>query len=45
MTIGDVNIVEGLQQFDFGVFVRKPATGDANTGDFSGIVTFNVEYE
>ncbi|OAT38672.1 fimbrial protein [Proteus myxofaciens] len=45
MTIGDVNVVEGLQQFDFGVFVRKPATGDANTGDFSGIVTFNVEYE
>lgn len=45
MTIGDVSVVEGLQQFDFGVFVRKPATGEAKIGDFSGIVTFNVEYE
>ncbi|MEQ4672911.1 fimbrial protein [Providencia manganoxydans] len=45
MTIGDVNVVEGLQQFDFGVFVRKPATGEAKIGDFSSIVTFNVEYE
>lgn len=45
MTIGDVSVVDGLQQFDFGVFVRKPATGEAKIGDFSSIVTFNVEYE
>ncbi|SUC78742.1 Uncharacterised protein [Providencia stuartii] len=45
MTMGDVSVVDGLQQFDFGVFVRKPATGEANVGDFSGIVTFQVEYE
>lgn len=45
MKIGDVSVVEGLQQFDFGVFVRKPATGEAKIGDFSSIVTFNVEYE
>ncbi|WP_300004072.1 fimbrial protein [uncultured Cedecea sp.] len=45
MTIGNVTVVEGLQQFDFGVFVRKPATGEARIGDFSGIATFNVEYE
>lgn len=45
MTIGDVSVVEGLQQFDFGVFARKPAIGEAKVGDFSGIVTFNMEYE
>nr|WP_314266351.1 fimbrial protein [uncultured Moellerella sp.] len=45
MTIGDVSVVEGLQQFNYGVFVRKPATGEAKIGGFSGIVTFNVEYE
>lgn len=45
MIVGDVSVVNGLQQFDFGVFVRKPATGEAKIGDFSGIVTFNVEYE
>lgn len=45
MTMGDVSVVDGLQQFDFGVFVRKPATDEANVGDFSGIVTFQVEYE
>lgn len=45
MTIGDVSVVEGSQQFNFGVFVRKPATGEAKLGNFSGIVTFNVEYE
>lgn len=45
MPIGDVSVVEGLQQFNYGVFVRKPATGEARIGGFSGIVTFNVEYE
>ncbi|HFF1654976.1 MULTISPECIES: fimbrial protein [Providencia] len=45
MTIGDVRVVEDLQQFDFGVYVRKPAKGEAKIGDFSAIVTFNVEYQ
>ncbi|HBO24801.1 MAG TPA: type 1 fimbrial protein [Providencia sp.] len=45
ITIGDINTVENLQQFDFGVYVRKPITGEAKVGDFSGIVTFNMEYE
>ncbi|HBO22404.1 MAG TPA: type 1 fimbrial protein [Providencia sp.] len=45
VVISDVSVIEGLQQIGFGVFVRKPATGEARIGDFSGIVTFNVEYE
>ncbi len=45
MTLGDVSVVDNTQQFDFGVVVRKPATGEAKIGDFSGTVTFNVEYE
>lgn len=45
ITISNVSVIEGLQQFDYGVFVRKPATGEAKIGDFSGTVTFSVEYE
>ncbi|NBM99018.1 MULTISPECIES: fimbrial protein [unclassified Proteus (in: enterobacteria)] len=45
MTIGDVSVVDGSQQFEFGVFVRKPAIGEIKIGEFSSIVTFNVEYE
>lgn len=43
--IGSVTEVEGEQSFDFGVFVRKPESGEVKAGDFTGTVTFNVEYE
>lgn len=45
ISIGNVTVVDNSQQFDFGVAARKPASGEANVGDFSGTVTFNVEYE
>lgn len=45
MPLGVVSVVDNAQQFDFGVFVRKPATTDAKVGDFVGTVTFAVEYE
>ncbi|HBO23151.1 fimbrial protein [Providencia sp.] len=44
-TVDTVSVVENTQQIGFGVFVRKPATGEAKIGDFSGIVTFKVDYE
>lgn len=43
--LGAVTEVEGEQNFDFGVFVRKPEKGEAKVGDFTGTVTFYVEYE
>lgn len=43
--LGVVTEVENEQSFDFGVFVRKPENGEAKVGDFTGTVTFNVEYE
>lgn len=45
ISIGSVSINNGYQQFDYGVFARKPVIGDAKVGDFSGTVTFSVEYE
>lgn len=45
MSIGSVTIAENMQEFNFGVYVRKPAQGNANAGDFSGIVNFTLEYE
>lgn len=45
MNIGTVNTASGSQQFNFGVYARKPATGDVNAGEFIGTVTFNMEYE
>lgn len=45
MPIGVVSVVDNVQQFDFGVFVRKPEIADAKVGDFVGTVTFAVEYE
>lgn len=45
MSVGAVSEVENAQQLDFGVFVRKPASGEAKAGDFTGTVTFNIEYE
>ncbi|MGJ3355719.1 fimbrial protein [Providencia sp. Je.9.19] len=45
MKIGAVSIVGSEQQIAFGVLVRKPASGEANVGDFSGRVTFAMEYE
>jgi type 1 fimbria pilin len=44
-TLGAVSVVEGIQQFDFNVFARKPINGEANAGRFSGVATFNVEYK
>lgn len=43
--LGLVTVVGDTQQFDFGVLARKPANADAKVGDFSGAVTFSVEYE
>ncbi|MDR2225285.1 MAG: type 1 fimbrial protein [Providencia sp.] len=45
MTVGEISVAENKQQFDFGVLVRKPFSEDVNVGDFSGTVTFSVEYE
>nr|ELR5112357.1 type 1 fimbrial protein [Providencia stuartii] len=45
ISLGVVSVVNNMQQFDFGVFVRKPATADVKVGDFVGTVTFAVEYE
>ncbi|EKT57576.1 fimbrial protein [Providencia sneebia] len=45
MKIGKVTTVKGEQQFNFGVYVRKPAVGDAKVGEFTGTATFKVEYE
>ncbi|EKT55337.1 fimbrial protein [Providencia burhodogranariea] len=45
MSVGAISVVDNTQQLDFGVFVRKPPTGEAKTGDFSSIIMFNVEYE
>jgi len=45
ITVGAVSVVGNTQPLDFGVFVRKPSTGEAKIGDFSGSITFNVEYE
>lgn len=43
--VGVVSVVENRQQLNFGVFVRKPATGDIKVGDFKGTATFAVEYQ
>lgn len=45
MTLGTVSMVDSTQKFDFGVYVRKPSTGEIKVGDFAGTVTFTVEYE
>lgn len=45
MSTGKVTTVNGEQQFNFGVFVQKPANVDAKVGDFTGTATFKVEYE
>lgn len=44
MSVAEVSVVNGLQQINFGAFVRKPAAGEANIGDFISTVTFAVEY-
>lgn len=43
--VGVVSVVDNRQQLNFGVFVRKPASGEIKTGDFKGTATFVVEYE
>lgn len=43
--VGVVSVTENRQQLNFGVFVRKPATGDIKVGDFKGTATFAVEYQ
>lgn len=43
--VGVISVVEDRQKLNFGVFVRKPATGDIKVGDFKGTATFAVEYE
>ncbi len=45
MILGAVTVVEDVQQLEFGVFARKPATGDAKAGGFTGTTTFSVDYE
>lgn len=45
MKVGTVSEIENQQRLNFGVIVHKPPTGDASIGDFTGTVTFAVEYE
>ncbi|APC09855.1 MULTISPECIES: fimbrial protein [Providencia] len=45
INFGIVPEVGNTQELNFGVFVRKPKSGDAKTGDFLASVTFTVEYE
>lgn len=45
ISVGSVLVAENEQKINFGVFVRKPADGEVTAGEFSGVVTFNVEYE
>ncbi|WP_249718700.1 fimbrial protein [Proteus faecis] len=45
MSLGEVTIIGDSQQFDFGVFVRKPKSENAKVGDFTGTATFMLEYE
>lgn len=45
VNIGNVSNAGTSQRFTFGVYVRKPVSGDANVGDFSGVATFSLDYE
>lgn len=45
INVGAVSEVENQQRLNFGVIVHKPPTGDASIGNFTGTVTFAVEYE
>lgn len=40
-----VSVVDGEQQLEFGVLVRKGQSSEAKYGHFSGSATFSLEYE
>lgn len=45
IVVDTVSVVDNIQQLKFGVFVRKPASGNVEIGSFTGTVQFKVEYE
>ncbi|MBJ9983886.1 type 1 fimbrial protein [Acinetobacter sp. S40] len=44
-SVATVSVANDVQHINFSAFVRKPATGEADIGDFTSTVTFAVEYQ